>query len=76
MPTKIFACAALLLAVATIFLAVSQQSALQVGQDNQQLYAPRYGTRLSGYYRDDTWVRFPNRDNYGGFPGGGPGVGK
>ncbi len=76
MPTRILAIAALLLAIVAVALAYSQQSALQLGRENQPLYSPRYRTLPSGQYRDGRWVRFPNRRSYTRFPGGGPGVGK
>lgn len=77
MLTKIFAAAAVAIALLTTIAAYSQRSALVLREESQDQYWPRRGTSLSGTYRSDgAWQPLPNRSAYGSFRGGGPGSGK
>lgn len=71
MLTRLFAIAAVAIAVAAIFLSARPPSGLYVRDER-----PPYGTRYSGRYQNGRWVPAPSRRSYGGFRGGGPGVGK
>ncbi|AFY65390.1 hypothetical protein [Geitlerinema sp. PCC 7407] len=76
MLTKLFAVVAIAIAMGAIYGSYTQRSALHLGQEAQAAYWPRHGTRLSGHYHNSVWVPLPSRTVYGGFQGGGPGVGK
>jgi len=76
MLTKIFAGAALIVALLTITAGYTQRSAMVLRSEKQDNYWPRHGTTSSGYYRGGTWYLSPNRSSYGGFRGGGPSAGK
>lgn len=76
MLTKILALLAVGFALVTIYSAYTQPSALYLRQEGQLLYWPRYGTNLSGYYRNRIWQPSPNRIEYTQFPGGGPSAAK
>lgn len=76
MLTKLFAIAAILIAVITIGAAYTQTSALTLRQEQQPWYWPRHGTHLTGGYRSGVWIYSPNRSSYDSFPGGGPSFGK
>jgi len=76
MLTKIFAGAALIIALLTITAGYTQRSALVLRAEKQNNYWSRHGTGLSGQYRGGTWIILPNRSSYRGFRGGGPSAGK
>ena len=76
MLTKIFAAAAVTIALAAIAASYTQRSALRLRQETPLHHWPRYGTELSGEYRGNSWVPLPNRSAYSSFRGGGPSVGK
>jgi hypothetical protein len=77
MLTKIFAAAAIAIALLTVIAAYSQRSALVLREESQEQYWPRRGTSLSGSYGSGgNWQPLPNRSTYGGFRGGGPSAGK
>ena len=76
MLSRILALAALLITLMGIWAAYTQSSALLLRQETQPLYWPRYGTLLSGRYRNQSWQATPSRSSYGGFRGGGPSAGK
>ncbi|PSO55808.1 MAG: hypothetical protein BRC40_05235 [Cyanobacteria bacterium QH_8_48_120] len=73
---RIFAIAALIIALFTIWAAYTQRSALSLRQEKQSAYWSRHGTSLSGQYQGGTWIFLPSRSSYGDFRGGGPGAGK
>ena len=76
MLTKIFAGAAIAIALLTITAGYTQRSALVLRSEKQDNYWPRHETELSGGYRGGTWIILPNRSSYRGFRGGGPSAGK
>ncbi len=76
MLTKFYALGAIAIAVLTVRSAYSYQSAFVLRQENQNNYAVRRGTRLSGVYRGGYWQASPSRADYPDFRGGGLGTGK
>jgi hypothetical protein len=73
---KLIAASTAAVAALTISSAYTQRSALVLRQEQQDNYWPRYGTVASGRYSSGVWVASPDRQSYGTFRGGGPGVGK
>jgi len=67
---------ALLIAGASIAAGFTQVSALKLRQERQPLYWARHNTLRSGRYYNGSWQRLPARSSFGGFVGGGGGVGK
>ncbi|MEO0947546.1 MAG: hypothetical protein AAFY11_05275 [Cyanobacteria bacterium J06641_5] len=82
MPTRIFAIAAFLMALAAIVLASNQPPILFVNNERPRrppvTSRPRSGVRSPRLYRDrdGRLPPTPSRRTSGGFRGGGPGVGK
>lgn len=76
MLTPFLAIATLVITGVTITAGYTQTSALQLREERQSLYWPRYGTTLSGRYYGNSWQPLPTRSAYGEFRGGGPGAGK
>jgi hypothetical protein len=74
---KVFATAAIAIALFTVGASYTQRSALSLREESQsQSYWPRHDTGISGVYVGGAWQPAPFRSDYGGFRGGGPGVGK
>lgn len=76
MLTKIYTIMAIAIALLTIQAAYRYQSAYVLRQENQNNYAPRRGTRISGVYVGGYWQASPSRAEYPEFRGGGLGAGK
>ena len=74
--SRLFALITVLIAAGAITASYSQRSAFFLKQETQRNYWPRHRTRLSGRYRNGTWVASPSRSTFGGFQGGGPSSGK
>lgn len=72
---KLFAGTAIAIALFTVIAGYTQRSALSLRQESQS-YWPRHDTGISGVYVGGAWQPAPFRSDYGGFRGGGPGVGK
>jgi hypothetical protein len=76
--TKVFAVLALALAGVTIWLALTQQTALVLRQENQDQHWSRSGTTTYGRYSATSgqWQGTGPRGVSSNFQGGGPGAGK
>ncbi len=64
------------IALLTLWMAFTQQSAFVLRQENQDQYWSRSDSlRPSGSYVGGRW-QYSSRETYAGFRGGGPGTGK
>ncbi|MDJ0735573.1 MAG: hypothetical protein QNJ47_16190 [Nostocaceae cyanobacterium] len=78
MLTKVFAAAAVAIALIAIVDGYTQKSAFVLREEKQTNYSPRSGTQLSGSYNSNgVWIyTTTTRSYYEDFRGGGPGSGK
>jgi hypothetical protein len=63
------------IALLTLWMAYTQQSAFVLRQENQDQHWSRSNIRTSGSYVGGRW-QYSSRETYAGFRGGGPGTGK
>jgi hypothetical protein len=75
MLTKFLTLSTLAIALFTLWMGFTQQSAFVLRQENQDQYWGQSNARTSGSYIGGRW-QYSSRENYEGFRGGGPGTGK
>jgi hypothetical protein len=76
MLTKLYTISAVAIALMAIQAACRYQSAFVLRNENQNNYASRRGTNISGVYIGGYWQATPSRAEYPEFRGGGMGTGK